>query len=366
MTLANTLFALAMPSFLALLVVGQVRSAARRDGRYDLSDTVTSLGAAVLYQATGGLTHFFRIGIYTLVFEAIAPWRWPTDNAWAWVLGLLAYDFTYYWQHRAGHTVALLWGSHGVHHSSERYNLATALRLPVTMSLWTWLFAIPLALLGMPPAVFVVATLVNLLYQFWIHTEAIGPLGWFDRWFGSPSNHRVHHGANARYVDKNFGGVLMVWDRLFGTFEEESAQEKVVFGLKAPVRVRDPVHLNFALWGPRRARPAAPPASRHDAYAMAQLVMLLCLNVAAVARSGTHQPASVGLGVAGFFVVSAWLVCRPALRGAGAWSVEGLRLVALAGAAVWLFDAAPALAVVTLAWSAGSAAALTWLRASPE
>lgn len=221
---------------------------ARWQGRADYhpADTVASLAVSLLMSGLGVLTLVLRVAIYALVFEHIALLDWSGAGAWGWILGLLLYDFSYYWQHRMGHEWNLLWASHVVHHSSERFNLATALRVPAaSMNLWTWLFALPLALLGVPPTVYAVASLLNLLYQFWIHTERVGTLGWFDRWFGSPSNHRVHHGTNDRYLDRNYGGILMCWDRLFGTFQDERADDPVHYGTRAPVRSFNPLWINL-------------------------------------------------------------------------------------------------------------------------
>jgi alkylglycerol monooxygenase len=143
------------------------------------------------------------------------------------------YDFCYYWLHRAGHEVALFWAAHVVHHQSQDYNLSTALRQTSSGALLGWVFYLPMAVAGVPPLVFGVVALVDLLYQFWVHTEQVGKLGWFDRWFCSPSNHRVHHAVNDRYVDRNYGGILIVWDRLFGSFQEED--EKCVYGTRKPL-----------------------------------------------------------------------------------------------------------------------------------
>ena len=141
-----------------------------------------------------------------------------------WAIGLVAYDFLYYWHHRAGHRVALFWAAHVVHHQSEDYNLSTALRQTSSGWLVGWIFYLPMAIAGFPPLVFAVVALIDLLYQFWVHTEQVGRLGGFDRWFCAPSNHRVHHAVNDVYLDRNYGGVLLVWDRLFGTYAEEDPQ----------------------------------------------------------------------------------------------------------------------------------------------
>ena len=238
--------AIVLPFFYLAVYLDYAVSRAQGRADYEIKDTVASLGVSIMMSALGVVTIVLRIAIYTLVYTHVALGEWSTANPWTWAIGLLLYDFTYYWQHRMGHEWNLLWSSHVVHHSSDRFNLATALRVPsASMHLWTWVFALPLAIAGIPPQVYAVASLLNLLYQFWIHTERIGSLGWFDRWFGSPSNHRVHHGVNERYLDKNYGGILMLWDRMFGTFEDERADEPVRYGTRAPVKSWNPLWINL-------------------------------------------------------------------------------------------------------------------------
>ncbi|MBV9290398.1 MAG: sterol desaturase family protein, partial [Hyphomicrobiales bacterium] len=147
---------------------------------------------------------------------------------------------------RIDHEVGLFWAVHVVHHQSENFNLSTALRQSSSGALLGWIFYLPMAVAGAPPVVFVAVGLIDLLYQFWIHTELIGKLGWFDRVFASPSNHRVHHGVNDRYLDKNYGGVLILWDRLFGTFEEEV--EKPVYGARGGLGTFDPIAANLSYY----------------------------------------------------------------------------------------------------------------------
>ena len=133
-----------------------------------------------------------------------------------------------------------------VHHQSQEYNLTTALRQTSSSALFGWIFYLPMAIAGIPPGVFAVTAIVNLLYQYWIHTEQVGKLGWFDRWFSSPSNHRVHHAVNDRYIDRNYGGILMIWDRMFGSFVEET--ERCVYGTRAPLDSWDPLWANLEVY----------------------------------------------------------------------------------------------------------------------
>ena len=171
---------------------------------------------------------------------------WRNDAFWTtwygWLLALVFYDFCYYWLHRAGHESAIFWAAHVVHHQSQDYNLSTALRQTSSGALLGWIFYVPMALAGVPPLVFGVVALVDLLYQFWVHTEHVPKLGWFDRWFCSPSNHRVHHAVNDGYLDRNYGGVLIVWDRMFGSFQEED--EPCVYGTRSPLNSWDPLWSN--------------------------------------------------------------------------------------------------------------------------
>ncbi len=172
------------------------------------------------------------------------------NNALVWISALVLYDFCYYWLHRCGHEVNVLWAAHVVHHQSERYNLSTALRQTGSGVLLGWLFYLPLALIGYPVQVFAVVAVIDLIYQYWIHTELIGRLGWFDRVFASPSNHRVHHAVNDKYVDRNYGGIFILWDCLFGSFIEEDDNDPPVYGTRAPLRSWNPLWANAEVyWG---------------------------------------------------------------------------------------------------------------------
>jgi alkylglycerol monooxygenase len=140
----------------------------------------------------------------------------------------------------------VFWAAHVVHHQSQAYNLSTALRQTSSGALLGWIFYLPMALAGVPPLVFVGVALIDLLYQYWVHTEHVGQLGWFDRWFCSPSNHRVHHAVNERYLDRNYGGILIIWDRLFGSFQEEDGP--CVYGTRKPLNSWDPLWANAEVY----------------------------------------------------------------------------------------------------------------------
>ena len=239
---------LATPVFLLLIAIEWWIGVARGRNTYRLNDAMNSIGLGIMSELVGVFTRLMKIGIYTLLFSHVALWQLPTDAWWVWLAALVLYDFLYYWKHRAGHRIALFWAAHAVHHQSEEYNLSTALRQTSSDWIAGWVFYLPMAVLGFPPLVFAVVVLVDLLYQFWPHTRQIGRLGWFDRWFCSPSNHRVHHAVNDKYLDRNYGGILIVWDRLFGTFAEEDDAEPCVYGTRTPLRSWNPLWANLQVY----------------------------------------------------------------------------------------------------------------------
>jgi sterol desaturase/sphingolipid hydroxylase (fatty acid hydroxylase superfamily)/uncharacterized membrane protein YhhN len=236
----------AIPVFLALMAAEYGIGLALGRNVYRLNDAIGSLTAGVLSQISGVFTLALRLGIYVVVYEYFALLPLTADDWRVWLLALLAYDFLYYWNHRVGHECGLFWAAHVVHHQSENFNLSTALRQTSSGAFLSWIFYMPMAIAGVPPVVFVVVGLIDLLYQFWIHTELIGKLGWFDRIFASPSNHRVHHGVNDQYLDKNYGGILIIWDRLFGTFVEEG--ETPIYGVRGGLGTFDPIWANVSYY----------------------------------------------------------------------------------------------------------------------
>ena len=232
------LIALAIPFFFAL--IGVELWVARRRGLklYRFADVVADLSCGMTQQ----ILLVFEVAALTAGYVWLYQhriWSFREGSIWPWVLAFFAVDFVYYWWHRLSHEVNLLWAVHVVHHQSEDYNLAVALRQAV-LSVWTiWPLHLPLALIGVPPVVFLVVDSLSTLYQFWIHTELIGKLGWFEWLFNTPSQHRVHHAVNPRYLDRNYAATLCIWDRLFGTFEPES--EQPVYGLVKPLQSFDPM-----------------------------------------------------------------------------------------------------------------------------
>jgi sterol desaturase/sphingolipid hydroxylase (fatty acid hydroxylase superfamily) len=234
----------AIPVFLGMLAIEAV-VARVRGRRLRLNDGITSLSLGTLSQVTGVFSKLAMIGVYVWAYAHFRVTTLSAESLWIWPVALVFYDFLYYFHHRYAHEVSVLWAAHVVHHQSEEYNLSTALRQTSTDFMFGWLFFLPMAVLGFPPTVYVVVGLIDLLYQFWIHTEQIGRLGAFDRLFASPSNHRVHHAVNDKYLDKNYGGIFMLWDRMFGTFIEEDPAEPPTFGTRAPLRSFNPLWANL-------------------------------------------------------------------------------------------------------------------------
>lgn len=249
MITSERIMAWAIPGFFVLIALELLVARWRGRDIYYANDAINSLGLGMISQIVGVFTKVFAIGIYGWCAHHLALWSLPADRVWVWFSGLLFYDLLYYWLHRMGHEVNVLWAAHVVHHQSESYNLTTALRQTGSGFLLGWLFYLPMAVLGYPTRVFAIIALIDLLYQFWVHTEIVGRLGWFDRVFCSPSNHRAHHAVNDRYLDHNYGGILILWDRLFGTFVEESAEDPPVYGTRSPLQSWNPLWANVEVYG---------------------------------------------------------------------------------------------------------------------
>ena len=243
----SQIIVLAAPVFFLLIALEFAWGVRKGRNTYRLADAINSISLGMLSQISAVFTRLLRVGIYTAVYSSVALFPDTTFwTSWAgWLLALVFYDFCYYWLHRAGHEVAVFWAAHVVHHQSQDYNLSTALRQTSGGALFGWIFYLPMAVAGVPPLVFAVVGLIDLLYQYWVHTQQIGKLGWFDRWFCAPSNHRVHHAVNDRYLDKNYGGILIVWDRMFGSFVEEDDAEPCVYGTRSPLRSWNPLWANL-------------------------------------------------------------------------------------------------------------------------
>lgn len=225
-TLATPFFILTIILEIVLARLGKAKA------EYEARDTAASLlmgfGSTLAGLLTAGLVAAATLWVYQHRLFSI-----PMGAAWAWLAIFLAEDLTYYWFHRLSHERRLWWAAHVNHHSSQHYNLSTALRQTWTGGLaGTWALWLPLAFLGFPPAMIAIEKGISLVYQFWIHTEAIDRLpAPIEAVFNTPSHHRVHHARNPRYLDKNYAGILIIWDRLFGTFEPERTDEPCRYGI---------------------------------------------------------------------------------------------------------------------------------------
>lgn len=237
----------AIPFFILAMGVEFLYGVLVRRQTYRINDTVNSLALGVLSRLNGVL----RLGVSAVAFGALVTFlgvpQWPMHAWWQWVAAFVAYDVCYYWKHRAGHRSRLFWASHIAHHQSEEFNLSTALRQSGTDYIG-FVFYLPLYFAGIPPAAVVTVGSLNLIYQFWVHTEHIRRLGPLEWLFVTPSNHRVHHARNTEYIDKNYGGVFILWDRLFGTFKDERPESPCVYGIVTGLKSFNPLWANFHFW----------------------------------------------------------------------------------------------------------------------
>ena len=238
----------AIPVFLLMIVLELGYGLLKGNNTYRVNDSINSLSMGLL----STVTKFVFLNIGALVFAQIsreyAIWSFDINSLDHWLLAILLYDFLYYWFHRISHERQFFWGSHVVHHQSEDYNLSTALRQTSTSFATTWVFYIPCFFLGMPISMFVSIASAHLIYQFWVHTQHIPKLGIFEWFMVSPSNHRVHHAQNVDYIDKNYGGLLIIWDRLFGTFKAEEENQQAIYGIRVPLRSWNPIWANLHIF----------------------------------------------------------------------------------------------------------------------
>jgi sterol desaturase/sphingolipid hydroxylase (fatty acid hydroxylase superfamily) len=240
------LIQLAIPAFVLLLIIEAVCDAVMRRDLYEVRDTAASLtmgvGNVLMGIATKGLAFAVFTALHRFAIFKIG-YQW-----WAWLLLFVADDFTYYWFHRTSHECRLFWASHVIHHSSQRYNLGTALRQTWTGGFMTFIFWLWLPLVGFAPMMVLTMQAISLLYQFWIHTELIRSMGPAEAVLNTPSHHRVHHASNPRYIDRNHAGTLIIWDRLFGTFEPEDLNDRPVYGLTKNINSYNPLRIAFHEW----------------------------------------------------------------------------------------------------------------------
>lgn len=237
--------ALSIPIFFLLIGIELAYAYIYKLKYYRLNDSISNLSQGIGQQVTGIFMKTALFFGYKYIYDHLRIFDLPTTIL-IWILLFIGVDFFYYWFHRMSHQVNALWASHIVHHQSEEYNLSVALRQSWFQGWFSWIFYLPLAFLGFDPIMFLTISSFNTLYQFWIHTQAIKSMGWLEYIINTPSHHRVHHGSNPKYIDKNHAGTLIIWDKMFGTFQKE--EEAVYYGITKPLGSWNPVWANFHYW----------------------------------------------------------------------------------------------------------------------
>ena len=236
---------IAIPFFALLIAIEAWLVIRENRADFDRKDTWANIFIGFLSVAWGALFGLFTSLIYIAVYD-FAPFKMPMETVWAWAILLFADDFAYYWFHRFSHEVRFFWNFHVVHHSSNQYNLSVAVRQSWFSGIAHWVFYLPVAFLGFPLWAFVTMHGLNLIYQFWIHTNLIGKLGFIEKVLNTPSHHRVHHGVNNQYLDKNYAGIFIFWDKLFGTFIEETETPR--YGIIKPLTSYNWLWINTHGW----------------------------------------------------------------------------------------------------------------------
>lgn len=234
---------LSIPIFFILIGIELVVERLTHRKLYRLPDSIANLSCGITSQLSGIFLRVMSVGVYEVFYANFALTH--LKPTWIYWLALfLLVDLGYYWAHRMSHEINLFWGGHVVHHQSEEYNLSVALRQSSFQVVWTFFFYLPLAIIGFETTHFLLISSLNTLYQFWIHTETINRMGWFEYLFNTPSHHRVHHGRDPKYIDKNHAGTLIIWDKMFGTFQEE--EERPTYGITKPINSWNGVWANFS------------------------------------------------------------------------------------------------------------------------
>lgn len=234
----------AVPIFAVCILVENMIARKREPARFELKDSVTSItmgiGSVLINLVTASIVYLeYSFVSKFALFKIDSVW-------WSWIILLFAEDFCYYWFHRIGHESRFFWASHVVHHSSERYNLSTAVRQTWTGTMINSAFWFPLILIGFPPEMVIAQQGISLIYQFFIHTEEVQKLGFLELFLNTPSHHRVHHGSNLKYLDRNYAGIFIIWDKMFGSFQAE--EETPTYGLVKNIHTYNPIKVAYIEW----------------------------------------------------------------------------------------------------------------------
>jgi alkylglycerol monooxygenase len=238
----------AIPFFLLAIVLEVIWDIRQKTHYYRLNDAINSLSLGVLSTASKLVLIDVAGRIYSWVQQDLAIVQWPLNGWLSLIVAFVVYDFFYYWFHRISHERKIFWASHVAHHQSEEYNLTTALRQTSTGFIISWVFYIPCFLLGMPAEIFVTVASANLIYQFWVHTRFVTTIGPLEKFLVTPMNHRVHHARNPEYIDKNYGGFFILWDRLFGSYKPEDKILPVDFGITRGLNSWNPLWANLHVY----------------------------------------------------------------------------------------------------------------------
>ncbi len=239
----------AIPFFVFAMLLEFFVASAKNIKSYTAKDAFSSIAMGLGNVFIGFVSKLFVFAALYFVYENLRIFTIPI-SWWSFMILFFLDDFSYYWFHRTSHENRFFWASHVVHHSSKHYNLSTALRQTWTGSFYSFIFWLWLPLIGFHPGMIIFQMSISLLYQFWIHTELIQKMPkWIELFFNTPSHHRVHHGSNPIYLDKNHAGILIIWDKLFGTFQPELKSEKVQYGLVVNIKTYNPIFIAFNEWG---------------------------------------------------------------------------------------------------------------------
>lgn len=234
----------AVPAFLLLIIIEALYSQLKGLRLYTLRNSLSCLGCGIFTTTLEVFVKAALIALYIKIYQSFAWTELDKANWLIWLSGILVFDFLWYWAHRLSHEVNILWGGHSPHHQSEEFNLSAGLRQGALQDLMYWPLYLSMALMGFPAEVFVGSLLINKFYGFWLHTRAIGKIPLIEGILSTPSAHRVHHGINDHYVDKNHGGILIIFDRLFGTYQEED--EEVIYGVRTRYTSFDSLFAHFS------------------------------------------------------------------------------------------------------------------------
>ena len=239
----------AIPFFVLVMLLEFFVTSAKNIKSYTAKDAFSSIAMGLGNVFIGFVSKLFVFAALYYVYENLRIFTIPIIW-WSFIILFFLDDFSYYWFHRTSHENRFFWASHVVHHSSKHYNLSTALRQTWTGSFYSFIFWLWLPLIGFHPGMIIFQMSISLLYQFWIHTELIQKTPkWIEFFFNTPSHHRVHHGSNPIYLDRNHAGILIIWDKLFGTFQPELKSEKVKYGLVVNIKTYNPIFIAFNEWG---------------------------------------------------------------------------------------------------------------------